>query len=440
MSKPEAESISSSVGDDQQEHSLNVITNTAATTQPSSSESTAGKASSSQLSISEITDGLTNKLNDILMEVNKTDKDLTRVFDGIERKLSSFTINKHSLLHTVSGSPITFLKISAMSHPVFSKLSSRLLNTSKMSKLFVTPLELASNKEEIQEQPKKVKKRAKSKKSELEVIGNSKYNSLNTYLDYAKAGKVSTDSTVFQGNLYELSFLEFLRTHFDLSRIIHQGGKDDKGIDIRANWNLTNLKPVGTSKSAKKESKVFETVNAVKRVKPLVLKKDLTKSLNVKLYVQCKCWEKSRVDARMVREINGTFFNGDNERLRANSQNNVSLVSNTGVSDKKVKIGGAKLNSQSFLMVVAPTGFTRQGLIDFDRSLLPLIFVKFSKNRLLDGVGKNGVYELKNYEIGRLESVYCNPMAQALMKGLDWVNFIREISLDQGSDYNHTTQ
>ncbi|GMG20843.1 unnamed protein product [Ambrosiozyma monospora] len=251
----------------------------------------------------------------------------------------------------------------------------------------------------------KVKPKKKTVSKLPDVVGNLKYNDLKSYLNYARQSSLSTKTTVFQGNFYEMTFLEFLRRNFKVSRIIHQGGKNDKGIDILANWD-----PIANFETTEIENgKVMQPVEGGNRkVKPIVLKKG-KQSKNVKLFVQCKCWTKSRIDAKMIREINGTFHNG-----------------NSGGAH-----GGPKPGSGNFLMVVTPTGFTRQGQIDFDSSLLPLVFIKFSKNELKKH--KKDVYELNNYKLGKFESFYCNPMANALLKGLDWTHFMNLLVVNQKS-------
>ncbi|QPG77021.1 hypothetical protein FOA43_004418 [Brettanomyces nanus] len=236
----------------------------------------------------------------------------------------------------------------------------------------------------------------------LPVISNKKYHNLETYLKYSNNKELSTDSTVFQGNFYELNFLEFLRRHFTVSRVIHQGGRDDKGIDIRAMW-----KPVDNfgklSDGLNLSNRTFQPVNSVTRVKPILLKRNT----NIRLFVQCKSWEKSRIDAKMIREINGTFNNTGPRGGRP------------GISSK----------TRRFLMVVCPTGFTRQGRIDFDKSLVPLIFIKFSKSTVNDRF--KSLYDIHNYNLGTFESFYCNPMANALLKGLNWTEFMKRLVTDK---------
>ncbi|OWB57432.1 hypothetical protein B5S28_g3376 [[Candida] boidinii] len=272
-------------------------------------------------------------------------------------------------------------------------------NTDTKDSLNVTTNDIGTSKKEMESDKKKKSKRMKNlKKSEekriiLENQKLAKYIDIESYLNHAKSTNSKITSTVFQGNLYELTILEFLRNKFDITKAIHQGGKNDKGIDIRANWDLTQLKAIPSE--LPKESS-YELVNATKRLKPLIIRKNKIKSLNVKLFVQCKCYEKSRIDAKLIREINGTYSN-------TVSQNS---------------------NSRVFFMLVTPTTFTRQGRIDFDLSQIPLIFCKYSKSRKIKGDG----YSLKDYDWGQFESFYCNPIAHALLKGIDWTKAVNETS------------
>lgn len=246
---------------------------------------------------------------------------------------------------------------------------------------------------------KKVNRNLMKMKKE-QVVSQTSGLSLENYLQDAKLRGSSTDSTVFLGTFYELNFMNFLQKNFTVDRIIHQGGKDDKGIDIRATWH-----PVDDFEviSGKEPIKKFAIVNSISRVKPIVLKK----SRLVKLFIQCKSWKKSRIDARLIREVNGTFTNTGRSGSRP------STNSRTG----------------TFLMIVCPTGFTRQGRMDFDRSLLPLMFVKFSRAKIRNL--KQSPYDITNYNVGQFESFYCNPMAAALLKGLDWSDFMKHLEVKQ---------
>ena len=246
---------------------------------------------------------------------------------------------------------------------------------------------------------KKAKKKPK-KTDNKPVSDENACLSLEKYLEVARLRSSSVNSTVFHGTFYELNFMEFLQKNFTVNRIIHQGGKDDKGIDIRATWYpVDNFGLISDKEPVKK----FVKVNSISRVRPIALKKSKT----VKLFIQCKSWKKSRIDAKLIREMNGTF-------------------TNTGRGDV-----GPSSNSRTrnFLMIVCPTGFTRQGRMDFDRSLLPLMFTKFSRAKICDL--KKSPYDIKNYNKGQFESFYCNPMAAALLKGLNWSEFMKHLEVEQ---------
>lgn len=303
------------------------------------------------------------------------------------------TLNRLTLLPSkvlgTSGSVQSWLRVSNLHPPVFKK-ECRIGTCLSAS---IHDLSIEDSNAKLLDRPKHHRKR----KSNNFYIGSSKYHDLETYLLYTKDNKVSPNSTVFQGNLYELNFLEFLRQNFTVKRVIHQGGKGDRGVDIRATWLPTeNFRRLPDPD----DKKVMQSVNSVTHVKPICLKKNAS----IKLFIQCKSWEKSRIDAKLIREINGTF-------------------DNTGSGGSRPANGE---RTRRFLMIVCPTGFTRQGRIDFNRSLVPLIFIKFSKSVLRDG--RRSPYNFDNYKFGSFQTFYCNPMATALLKGLNWMDFMKKLT------------
>ncbi|GME70186.1 unnamed protein product [Ambrosiozyma monospora] len=345
------------------------------------------------------------RLNERLINTVAESKSLVSVFDGAQ--LTDMLPKDNTTMSTpAKRTRVTDgERVSSSATLATTAKPLEALNDSEIMVPTRSTLDLASVKPEPSIRSKSKGKPKKKTVSKLpDVVGNLKYNDLKSYMNYARQSSLSTNSTVFQGNFYEMTFLEFLRRNFKVSRLIHQGGKNDKGIDISANWD-----PIANFETTEIENgKVMQPVEGGNRkVKPIVLKKG-KQSKNVKLFVQCKCWTKSRIDAKMIREINGTLHNG-----------------NTGAA----RGGGPKPGSGNFLMVVTPTGFTRQGQIDFDSSLLPLVFIKFSKNELKKG--KKDVYDLNNYKFGKFESFYCNPMANALLKGLDWTHFMNLLAVKQ---------
>ncbi|KAG7812124.1 hypothetical protein KL921_001356 [Ogataea angusta] len=233
------------------------------------------------------------------------------------------------------------------------------------------------------------------RKLSTKVISTPGFNSVESYLSYAQVAGTSPKSTVFRGSLYEISFAEFLADHLNLRRMVLQGGANDGGIDMQATWNLKQLKRV-----SEKPAGAY-LGPALKHVVPFVEQKQ-NDAFKVRLYVQCKCWKRSKMDAKMVRELTGTFADF---------------------------FAREKLQNRALVMFVTPTGATKVGLANFDTSVVPMIFVKFSVPELKSpGLDP---YTAENYIKGRAESFYCNPIAQALLSGLDWKTFANTIVRNQ---------
>ncbi|KAG7923408.1 hypothetical protein KL905_000626 [Ogataea polymorpha] len=233
------------------------------------------------------------------------------------------------------------------------------------------------------------------RKLSTKVISAPGFNSVESYLTYAQVVGTSPKSTVFRGSLYEISFADFLAHHLNLKRIVLQGGANDGGIDMQATWNLKQLK-----REPEKPADSY-LGPALKHVVPFVEQKQ-NDAFKVHLYVQCKCWKRSKMDAKMVRELTGTFADF---------------------------FAREKLQNRALVMFVTPTGATKVGLANFDSSMVPMIFVKFSVPQLKSpGLDP---YNAENYIRGRAESFYCNPIAQALLSGLDWKTFANTIVRNQ---------
>ncbi|KAI0462040.1 hypothetical protein LJB42_004645 [Komagataella kurtzmanii] len=219
-----------------------------------------------------------------------------------------------------------------------------------------------------------------------------------SYLDYAKQKDLSNISTVFQGTLYELSTKTFLDEHFNISRLLLQGGANDKGIDIRCVWDLKQFlpeDPLEQQASIAKLEKQYQIGNKRgKHIKPLLLRQN--PSLKVKLFVQCKAYETKEVDPKMVRELNGTYS------------------SCIPYYDRW----------KTFFMYVSPTNLSKQARYDFDSSHNPLVFMQLEKTQLkLHG----DPYNVNHYERARLKSFHCNHVASWLLKGLNWERDIQII-------------
>lgn len=217
-----------------------------------------------------------------------------------------------------------------------------------------------------------------------------KFNSVISYLEYVKYKKMKVTSSVFMGTFYELQVKEFLEENLKIKSTIHQGGSNDKGIDINAIWNPTTIFNNQRHTNDGDSTKKYETVN-MKRVKPIVLRSNKT----LKLFVQCKCFNTSKIAPKLIREIKGSC----QEYFRKNG------------------------NSAVF-MLVSTNGFTKVGREDFDKAQIPLIYVKFTKHRLIDA---RYPYDAKGWETGTIKGMYFNPLAVAMFKGLDWINFTTKL-------------
>ncbi|KAG0674319.1 Required for respiratory growth protein 7, mitochondrial [Pichia californica] len=221
------------------------------------------------------------------------------------------------------------------------------------------------------------------------------YDTPSSYLDYAasRSSPLKPTSSVFVGNLYELQVKAFLEQSFKIRSTLHQGGSNDKGIDINAIWNPVDIfsKDTKSNKNDSKESPKYEIVNS-KKIKPLVSR--LKKTL--KLFVQCKCFDSSKIDPKLIREIKGSC------------QEYFSKNGNSAV-----------------FMIASTNGFTKIGREDFDKAPIPLIYAEFSKPRLID---VKIPYKIESWDMCRLEGMSLNPMASALFKDLNWVKFSNKVT------------
>lgn len=257
------------------------------------------------------------------------------------------------------------------------------------SDIGLTPIPESSSKpiKRSRGRPKKIKTKDSSNLLD-------KYTDIPSYLRYASFKKLKPTGTVFVGNLYELQVKKFLEEKFKIRNTLHQGGSNDKGIDINAIWEPTSV--IDNDRKSKKTidnetSKQFEMVNS-KKVKPIVKRTSKT----LKLFVQCKCFNTAKVDPKLIREIKGT-------------------------SQEYFKKHG---NSAVF-MLASTNGFTKIGRSDFDKAPIPLIYAKFSKPKLIE---KSSPHDINSWELGTALGFYLNPLATCMFKGLDWIKFTKKIT------------
>jgi hypothetical protein len=254
-----------------------------------------------------------------------------------------------------------------------------------------------SNESDIKTNPSKIKRpRGRPPKISLQTNKNllDKFFDFETYLQYASHKSLKTNSGIFLGNLYELQVKHYLEKTFKIQNILHQGGSNDKGIDINAIWNPTKIFDENEFQDLKSSNKMktkFEIVNS-KKIKPIIQRSNKT----LKLFVQCKCFNTSKVDPKLIREIKGSC----QEYFK-------------------------KHGNSAVFMLASTNGFTKVGKEDFDKAPLPLIYMKFSKPKLIDS---NFPYNINSWEMGELIGMYLNPLAIALFKGLNWIEFTKNLS------------
>lgn len=109
-----------------------------------------------------------------------------------------------------------------------------------------------------------------------------------------------------------------------------------------------------------------------------------------RLLVQCKCYSSQRVDPKLLREIKGAI--------------------------QDVPAKSAKVKTPLVAMIASTNGFTRQGRTDFDKATIPMIFLKFSRPKLVD-ITKP--YEMESWKLGEMIGWEANWMAQSMGLGVE---------------------
>lgn len=173
---------------------------------------------------------------------------------------------------------------------------------------------------------------------------------VSNYLRYAMWKNLKPESTVFNGNLYELQVKEYLEQEFPgVYKAQLVGGAGDQGIDIDAQINIT----------------------------------DKLKH-NYRLVVQCKCYTSQRIDPKLLREIKGAVQDLPN-------------------------------NSTPVAMIACTNGFTKQARSEFDKSSIPIILLRFSKQKLIN-IDKP--YQFESWQWGKMLGWEGNWKAKELGIGL----------------------
>lgn len=109
-----------------------------------------------------------------------------------------------------------------------------------------------------------------------------------------------------------------------------------------------------------------------------------------RLLVQCKCYSSQRVDPKLLREIKGAI--------------------------QDVPAKSAKEEIPLVAMVASTNGFTRQGRVEFDKATIPMIFLKFSRPKLVE-ITKQ--YEVASWQWGEMIGWEANWKAQSMGLGVE---------------------
>lgn len=205
----------------------------------------------------------------------------------------------------------------------------------------------------------------------------------NAISQFIRQNQEISQSTVFQGTLYELTVMRELSEKLNMSQLQKVGGSHDRGVDIRGQWPLNYLfgqvNKVVSLDDVPKRCKIHGTT-----LKPLRRKIDENdgKLDPLKALVQCKAFSDSKVSPREFRELVGTFAS-----LVPDSQRNHSII-----------------------MMSSPNLLTRDGLSLINTIKVPLIYLRIE---MLQRMGDN--YDME--KSGRLLNYYENDYAAALLQG-----------------------
>ncbi|CAR28808.1 ZYRO0F12430p [Zygosaccharomyces rouxii] len=202
-------------------------------------------------------------------------------------------------------------------------------------------------------------------------------------LQFIRQNQEISQSSVFQGTLYEHTVMRELSGKLSMNQLQKIGGSHDRGVDIRGQWPLdfvfgqvTKVVPLD---AVPKRCKIHGTT-----LKPLRCKIEENdgKLDPLKALVQCKAFSGSKVSPREFRELVGTFAS-----IVPDSQRNRSVI-----------------------LMCSPNLLTKEGLSLINTVKVPLIYLRIE---MLQRIGDN--YDVDNS--GRLLNYYENDYAAALLQG-----------------------
>ncbi|CCD24875.1 Rrg7p NDAI_0E00590 [Naumovozyma dairenensis CBS 421] len=211
-------------------------------------------------------------------------------------------------------------------------------------------------------------------------------------ISFIRNNAAISQSTVFQGTLYELTVLRELAEKLGMTSLEKVGGAHDGGVDIKGTWPISNLykkleaithisDELSTiPKRSKVNGRVFRPL--IHRINDDIL---LGKQFApLKVLVQAKAFRTTKVSPKELRELVGTFS---------------SMVPDT------------KRNSTIILMC-SPHMLTKDSLNLINNVKLPLIYLRIEMLRSLN----DGSYDIE--KSGTLLNYYENEYASKLLEGL----------------------
>ncbi|CCF57800.1 hypothetical protein KAFR_0D01540 [Kazachstania africana CBS 2517] len=209
---------------------------------------------------------------------------------------------------------------------------------------------------------------------------------------FIKQNQKISQSSVFQGNLYEYTVVRELEEKLHMQKLEKIGGAHDEGIDVIGKWDLVPIREkmdqlLGSLSPMSKNTDLFYEKGEV-AAGSTARKNMLSQPLNI--MVQCKAFTKAKISPKEIREVIGTF--------------------STKVPNNQRK--------KSIALICSPHLLTKSGLKLINSTNFALIFLRIETMRLLN----NEEYDVVNS--GKLLNYYENAYASKLLENYrikEWI-------------------
>lgn len=198
-------------------------------------------------------------------------------------------------------------------------------------------------------------------------------------------------SPQFRGTFYELAAIDVLSSHLGFTGLVRVGGSGDNGLDLVGTWDLSRFLEVAEGTKLPRGS--------------LLLLAQKTPSFDfrhhVNVLVQCKN-SLSKIKATIVREL-------------------------AGIREYHTNMKSALEVSTNFMVLVSSLPLTLQAQVQMQMSNVPMLHTRMIPSEKTIENGEND-YDLSNWKSASLQSVYINPPALRLLKGLGVESFLQTIN------------